>query len=229
MNRATLIIYTLIILLTVMESCGGGKKKLFMPDSARWTDQDVPLSELDTGKVNTDSVGISDEMRKIFPLSDSLIEGRPVSFYLNRSDVSQTAKNFYLLRFIPSVDNSETYYLCDSLLTQNDTTRPFYYFLFLRFYRLGEPWATDPELLPSYAVHYSMQFVDEFYQKLRMPQYKWSFKYWVNSISQNNIPTDDIAGYINKMQSKNAKYLTPALKREIHAFADSIVAHNARE
>src|SRR5579872_687035 len=100
-------------------------------DSNRWTDQDIPLIELDTVRVNTDSIIIADQMKKQFLPSDSLIDGRPVSFYLNRDDVSTVAKNFYLLLFIPS-DNDVTYAMSDSILTKNDTTRPFYYFLFIR-------------------------------------------------------------------------------------------------
>lgn len=217
------------ILLIILTSCGGGKKKMFMPDSSRWTDQDVPLEELATGSINTDSLIIFEKMKQLFPPGDSLIEGRPVSFYLNRVDVSLAAKNFFLLRFIPTEDDPMTYSILDSLLSKNDITRPFYYFLFLRFYRLGDPWATDPELLPSYAVDYSFQFVDEFYKKLEMSQYKWSYKYWVKSISLNKIPTDDIQEYLIKEQSKKAKKLTPILRHEIRTFTDSIVAHNARE
>src|SRR5436190_24114162 len=110
-------------------SCSGGKKKLLMPDSSRWTDQDIPLEELPTGSINTDSLSTIDQMRKLFSPSDSLIEGRPVSFYLQRSDVSPAAKNFYLLRLVPTTDNPEIDAICDSLTTKNDTTRPFYYFL----------------------------------------------------------------------------------------------------
>ena len=222
-------IFLVFILLIIITSCGGEKKKLFMPDSSRWTDQDIPLNELDTGNVNANSINISEELKKLFSPADSIIEGRPVSYYLNRTDVSLAAKNFYLLRFIPTVDNPVTYSILDSILTENDTTRPFYYFLFLRFYRLGDTWATDPELLPSYAVGYSFHFVDEFYKKLEMPQYRWSYNYWVTSIALNKIPIDDIQSYLIKEQSKNAKKLTPMLQHEIHAFADSIVAHNARE
>ena len=231
MNRPTLIICALVILLSVIEGCGGEKKKLFMPDSVRWTDQDIPLGELDTGRVNTDSVITIDEMRKIFPISDSIIEGRPVSFYLNRADVSQIAKNFYLMRFIPSPDKP-TFSICDSLLTKNDTTRPFYYFLFLRLNKVtGDE--TLSEGLLDYAKEYSFRFVDEFYRKLNMPQYKWSYSTWVENIDfmESNLFSNPeyVRQDIIKTQSKNAKKLTPELKREIHAFADSIVAHNARE
>jgi hypothetical protein len=215
----------ILALLFATASCGGGKKKLFMPDSTRWTDQDVPLSELDTGNVNTDSVAVADEMKKLFLPSDSLIEGRPVSFYLSRRDVLPAAKNFYLLRLIPTIENPEVDAICDSLTTTNDTTRPFYYFLFLRLNRLGGDF-DDPEELPSYGMHYFFQFVDEFYKKLRMPQYKWSYSRWVYLISLNKISVDDIKTYIIDTQTKNAKHLTTSLREQIEAFADSVVAHN---
>ncbi|MEP7235496.1 MAG: hypothetical protein ABI778_09395, partial [Ignavibacteriota bacterium] len=151
--------------------------------------------------------------------------GRPVSFYLQRSDVPITAKNFYLNKLQPAQDE-QTFSIMDSLLTRNDTTRPFYYFLFLRFYRLGEDWATDPELLTPYAIGYGMKFVDEFYRKLHMPQYKWSYHNWVVSFSLNKFPTDDIKEYLIKEQTKNAKKMTAELKRQIVTFGDSIERYN---
>ncbi len=217
----------LFTLLLILASCGGGKSKLFMPDSSRWTDQDVPLSELDTVNVNTDSLNTSEEMKKLFPPSDSLIEGRPVSFYMNRGDVSVAAKNFYLLRLLPSQDEP-TFSILDSLCSKNDTTRPFYYFLFLRFYRLGEDWTTEPEVLPPFAISYSMDFVDEFYKKLQMPQYRWSYPYWVEMLSLNKFSVDDIRSYLIQIQTKKAKKLTKELRKEIAAFADSIVKHNSQ-
>lgn len=215
----------IVLLLMLLSSCGGGKGKLLLPDSSRWTDQDIPIEELQTGSVNTDSINIADQMKKLFSPSDSLIEGRPVSFYLDRRDVSTAAKNFYLLRLIPTIDNPEIYAICDSLMTKNDTTRPFYYFLFLRFFKLGGEW-DDPEILPGYAVDYSMQFIDEFYKKLEMPQYKWSYPHWVHAISLNKISTDDIRSYLINVQTKNAKKPTKELRQKIASFADSIVRHN---
>ena len=80
----------------------------------------------------------------------------------------------------------------------------------------------DPEVLPSYAVHYSMQFVGEFYKKLQMPQYKWSYSRWLFLISLNKIPTDDIRTYIISLQSKNAKHLSPSLRKQIEKFANDV-------
>jgi hypothetical protein len=208
-----LLLYVTLFLLT---SCGGGKKNLFMPDSNRWTDQDIPLNELDTGSINTDSIVISDKMRSLFHASDSLIEGRPVSFYLERADVSPIAKNFYLLKFIPSDDNA-TSSLCDSLLTTNDTTRPFYYFLFLRLFRLADGGLA--ELISNYAVHYAIEFVDDFYKKIDMPQYKWSYPEWVEYF----VAVKGNAGaYIISNQIKNAKHLTSSLRKKIQKFADDV-------
>jgi len=226
MRKTSLLLVCLTLVATLL-SCGERKGKLLVPDSLRYTDQDVPLEELSTGNVNTDSLATLDEMKRLSSSADSLIEGRPVSFYLQRSDVSLTAKNFYLLRFIPS-DNEETFALCDSLSTKNDTTRPFYYFLFLRFYRLGGEWTTDPELLPQSAIHYSMEFVDEFYRKLQMPQYRWSYHYWVESLSLNKFPVDDIKDYLIKVQMKRAKKPSRELRQQIAAFGDSIIKHNGQ-
>jgi hypothetical protein len=196
-----------------------------MPDSTRWTDQDIPLEDLDTGHVNTDSVAIVDRMKTLFPQTDSVIEGRPVSYYLDRRDVSAAAKKFYLLQLLPTTDNPDVDAICDSLTTKNDTTRPFYYFLFLRFNKLGGDF-DDPEELPSYGVHYFFQYVDEFYNKLKIPQYRWSYSRWVYLISQNKISTDDIKTYIISNQTKSAKHLTPVLRKEIESFADSVVTYN---
>jgi len=222
-----------IVLLVLLISCSGEKKKLFgSGDSSRWTDQDIPLSELDTVRVNTDSIIIADKMKELFPPSDSLVEGRPVSFYLNRRDVSLAAKNFYLLRFIPS-DNNETGSLCDSLLTKNDTTRPFYYFLYLRLNKIAD--GATAEMLPDAALEYSMKFVDEFYKKLELPLYRGEYMTWVYNVSymlwnslakgQDTADAASVRQYIISQQTKNAKYLTASLRNKISQFADSVATH----
>jgi hypothetical protein len=222
----------LFVLFALLASCSSEKKKLLMPDSTRWTDQDIPLNELDTVNINIDSINIADEMRKLFPPSDSLIEGRPVSYYLNRADVSLTAKNFYLLRFIPTV-NKATESICDSLLSRDDTTRPFYYFLFLRLNRISD--GALAEMLPDYALSYSTQFVDEFYKKIHLPQYKHTYMNWVHYVSymvwnsldkgEKNTDSNEVRQYIINKQTQNAKRLTPSLRRDIEKFADDVAAN----
>jgi hypothetical protein len=228
MSRVFLFLMISFFAFSATISCTGKKGKLGTGDTSRWTDQDVPLEELPAGNVNTDSLLLVEKMKQLFLPGDSLIEGRPVSYYLNRGDVSVAAKNFYLLRLQPSQDEA-TFSILDSLCSKNDTTRPFYYFLFLRFYKLGEDWVNDAELLPGYAIEYSLDFVDEFYKKLQMPQYKWSFPYWVKMLSLNKFPVDDIRTYLIGLQTKRTKQMTPKLRKQIAAFADSIVSHNARE
>ncbi|MDP4220944.1 MAG: hypothetical protein Q8916_02620 [Bacteroidota bacterium] len=216
---------SLIILIFLISSCGGSNKKPFMPDSTRWTDQDIPLDELPTGNVNTDSIERADKMRQMFPPGDSLIEGRPVSFYLQRSDISQTAKEFYLQRYTPISTDSKTVALCDSLLTKNDTTRSFYFFLFMRLSRLDPDEFGD--LLPRYADQYSLTFVDEFYRRIALPQYRWSYSTWVadvgsfESVGKSSSP-DEVRQHVIQLQMTNAKRLTLNLKKEIQNFADSV-------
>jgi len=226
-----------LVLFVILISCSGEKKKLFgSGDSSRWTDQDIPLSELDTGNVNTDSVAIADEMRKLFLPGDSLIEGRPVSFYLNRRDVSPVAKNFYLLHFIPAIDNM-TASLCDSLLTKNDTTRPFYYFLFLRLNRISGEDLHD--LLQNYALEYITRFVDEFYNKLQIPQYKSDYGMWTDYVyleswkssysGKEMADSSEIYQRIVTKHIQNVKHLTPILRSQIEKFANDVasIAHHA--
>jgi len=221
-----------LFLSTVLTSCGGGKKKLLMPDSTRWTDQDIPLDELPGGSVNTDSLLILEKMKAQFSSSDSLIEGRPVSLYLLRADVSQTAKDFYLLRFIPSTDDA-TFSLCDSLLTKNDTTRPFYYFLFLRMHRIADGALT--ESIADFSVKYSLHFVDEFYRRLHLPIYRSSYSDWVTDLASaapnlrsqtaaTPMTPEELKQYIISEQLKNAKKITPSLKHDMQLFADSVAS-----
>ena len=51
-----------------------------------------------------------------------------IKFYLNNSQVSKTAKDFYKGKFKPSDDN-RTMSILDSLNTRNNSTRPFYIYL----------------------------------------------------------------------------------------------------
>ncbi|MEI8134829.1 MAG: hypothetical protein WCH46_07090 [bacterium] len=221
----SLIILFLFVLFS-LTSCGDGKKKLFMPDSVHWTDQDIPLEDLPQATLNTDSVATLDQMKELFLPGDSLIEGRPISYYLNRIDISQTARDFYLKRFIPSAEPNtqrETYSLFDSLLTKNDTTRPFYYFLFLRLQKLED--SIDPiGYMDGSASTYAMKYVDEFYRRLKLPMYRSSFPYWVRHIvnSMPNISADEYRKEIIRDQSKNARKLTPELRLQIESFADSV-------
>jgi len=213
-------------LFALLPSCGGEKKKLFMPDSTRWTDQDVPLTQLDTISVNTDSLNLADDMRKLFPYSDSLIEGRPVSFYLNRRDISQTARDFYLLRFIPSSRppyDIITSSLADSLLTKNDTTRPFYYFLFLRLHKIAPDAGIEPDI-EQYGKAYAMNFPEEFYRKLSLPIYRATYSKWVNDVAQSasTVTPEEYRQSIISEQMKHAKKMTPELQKKIHDFADSV-------
>lgn len=197
-----------------------------MPDSTRWTDQDVPLDELPTGSVNTDSLVILDNMRSQFSAADSIIEGRPVSFYLNRADVSQTAKDFYSLRFIPS-GNDATFALCDSILSSNDTTRPFYYFLFTRMMRIADGGLAEG--MSDYAVKYILQYPKEFYKRLKEPLYKELYNNWVEFAASTlmlpgikNPTADEVRSYIIKEQTKKIKGLTASLRNEMEAFADTV-------
>jgi hypothetical protein len=221
--------FILIAILFILPSCSGGKKNLFMPDSSRWTDQDIPLEELDTGNINTDSVNTADKMKALFSPGDSLIEGRPVSFYLYRGDVSPVAKDFYLLRFIPS-DNPLTFSLGDSLLTRNDTTRPFYYFLFRRLRQISDEALTEG--LTNYAARYALTYPEEFFKKLRMPVYRASYSDWVLDFA-SSIPSlkivkereaDDVEAekYIVEAQLNNSRKPTKELRNTINKFAKDV-------
>jgi hypothetical protein len=169
------------------------------------------------------------KMVKLFPPADSLIEGRGVSFYLSRNDVPESAKRFYHLNFIPYADmynrNVDTASeLGDSLLTKNDTTRPFYYFLFLRLHQTVDTSFRLLSNMRGVGNDYSMTFVDEFYEKLRMPQYKKFYTFWVEDVANDvpNVSSKEYRQMIIKEQLKHAKKVTSALRKEIKLFADSV-------
>lgn len=197
-----------------------------MPDSTRWTDQDVPLNEISTGSVNTDSAVMAENMKTAFSPADSMVSGRPASFYLSRSDVSQLAKDFYMLKFIPG-DNAATYSLCDSILSRNDTTRPFYYFLFMRLMEISDGGLAEG--MTDEALKYFFQFPKEFYSHLREPLYRRYFNNWVEFIASSlmlpgieNPSADELKNYIVKKQTKKIKSVTTDLLSQITSFADSV-------
>lgn len=216
----------LLLSLTLITGCNSEKKKLFMPDSTRWTDQDVPLSEISTGSVNTDSVVMAENMKVAFSPADSMVSGRPASFYLNRSDVSQLAKDFYQMKFIPG-DNDATYPLCDSILSKNDTTRPFYYLLFIRLMRISDGGLAEG--MSDKALKYFFQFPKEFYSHLKEPLYREFYNSWVEFIASSlmlpgieNPSRDELKSYIVKEQTKKIKSVTTDLFSQITSFADSV-------
>lgn len=165
-------------------------------------------------------------MRSAFAPSDTLIEGRPVSFYLNRNDISNTARDFYLLKFIPS-DDEPTFALCDSILSKNDTTRPFYFFLFMRMMRISDEGLSEG--MSDYAVKYVLQYPHEFYTRLKEPAYRGYFGTWIEFVASalvlrgnENPSADDVRNYIIKEQTSKIKGITPSLRHEIESFADTV-------
>ena len=214
-------------------SCGGGKGKLGTGDTSRWTDQDVPLEELPTGTVNTDSLLILDEMKKEFPVSDSLVEGRPASWYLNRRDISNTARAFYLMKFVPS-DDDATFALCDSILTKNDTTRPFYFFLFQRIMRLAD--GALSEGITEYAQRYVLQYPEDFFKRIGSPVYKQFYNDWVSVVAfELEVPgtesptVDEVRNYILQEQIKHSLHLNSVLKAKISLFADDVAKQAGKQ
>jgi len=210
----------------ILSSCGGGKGKLLLPDSSRWTDQDIPLEEIQTGSINTDSIVMLDKMRSAFAPSDTLISGRPVSFYLNRPDISNIARDFFLLNFIPS-DNDATFALCDSILTVNDTTRPFYFFLFMRIMRISE--GSLSEGISNYAAKYVLRYPDEFFKRIGEPMYKQYYNEWVSTVAYDfAIPgfekptSEDVRSYIIREQISHTKHIIRVLRSKIEKFADAV-------
>ena len=78
--------------------------------------------------------------------------------------------------------------------------------------------------MAGYGKEYALNFVDEFYQKLRLPSYRSSYSYWVSDVVNSipNVTADEYRQIIIAEQTKHAKKLTPALKKEIRGFADSV-------
>jgi len=58
-----------------------------------------------------------------------ILSGKPITFYLNNSQIDRFSKMYYQGQF-KLYDNSETFAILDSVLTINDETRPFYFYIF---------------------------------------------------------------------------------------------------
>jgi len=57
------------------------------------------------------------------------INGRPIDFYLNHKDIDTPAKLFYKGKYA-LYDDEETFKFLDSVMTVNEETRPFYFFIY---------------------------------------------------------------------------------------------------
>ena len=198
-----------------------------MPDSLRWTDQDVPLQELDTGNVNIDSLLINEELEIVFAKADSIVSGRPVSYYLSRPDVSQNAKDLYLRKFIPSADE-KTFEIGDSLLSKNKATLPFYFFLFTKILRIAKGGLSYKVFFQ--AANFALYNPNEFFLRISEPNYRIYYSIWcqevANGIEQDvsRSPIGNMKQYVITEQTKHAKPLTPFMKEKILIFADSVAS-----
>ena len=91
--------------------------------------------------------------------SVDVISGKPVDFYLQHKDISNTAKLFYKGEYALS-DDDGTFSFLDSVLTDNYETRPFYFFILSQAVKISD--GAVSEYVSGVCVKYIGKFPCEF-------------------------------------------------------------------
>lgn len=91
--------------------------------------------------------------------TDSL-NGKPISYYLNHKNIDKYSKLFYNGEFA-MYDTDEFFSLMDSVLTKNNDTRPFYFYIFNRILDISDGCISDvaSEYCKKYVEKYPCEFL----------------------------------------------------------------------
>jgi hypothetical protein len=111
------------------------------------------------------------------------LAGRSIHFYLNHPAIDQQAKAYVQGTFQPS-DDQATFTLLDSLTTDNEETRAFYYFVFTDIMQQAD--GALAEVVGSYAMAYAEKFPEEYYRRMAQSTSEvvprtWAVYNWVRN------------------------------------------------
>jgi len=100
------------------------------------------------------------------------INGKPIAFYLNHKSIDTPAKLFYQGKYA-LYDDDQTFAFLDSLLTNNEETRPFYFFIFNQALRLSD--GALSEFMSGICRQYPCEFLKYFDNKVyKLDKEKWT-------------------------------------------------------
>ncbi len=103
------------------------------------------------------------------------ILGKPITYYLNNSQIDRFSKMYYQGQF-KIYDNSETFAILDSVMTVNNETRPFYFYIFNSI--LNQSDGAVSEYVAGICLKYLEKMPCEFLNYCKNEDYKVSISKW---------------------------------------------------
>ena len=121
----------------------------------------------------------------------SMLDGKPISYYLNHPSIDKNAKRIYGGELGFSRDTLPTC-IMDSLLTHNSETRPFYFFIFNQFVEQSNGKMID--LVALKCTEFVEKYPCEFFNSFNQPDLDINVVKWTTYIA---LSLKDRASYIN--------------------------------
>ena len=107
------------------------------------------------------------ELRVNKRTTDSIL-GKNITFYLNHKGIDDYSKLFYKGSFV-LYDNDETFAFIDSVLTDNNETRPFYFYVFNRVMDMSD--GAISEYVAGVCLDYFIKHTCEFYENYNSKEF----------------------------------------------------------
>lgn len=107
------------------------------------------------------------------------LNGKPITFYLNSPQIGRFSKMYYQGQF-KLYDNSETFAFLDSVMTLNNETRPFYFYIFNSV--LNQSDGALSEYVAEICLKYFEKLPCEFLDYSRSDDYKVNNSKWTGFI-----------------------------------------------
>jgi hypothetical protein len=152
----------------------------------------------------------------------SEIQNKPIEYYLNLPTIGETAKLFYKGEYAIH-DDEGTFRIIDSVLTMNEETRPFYFFLFNEIVKLSDGAIAEymSSVCTNYILRNSCEFLRHSKEKtLEIDVDKWTtlvafdlhdeknFQEFENGVKQSmDIGCEELTGEWNEIKNEIGKNL----------------------
>lgn len=112
------------------------------------------------------------------------LNGKPISFYLNNSQIDKKSKKFYEGELKIIRDSIPPYFM-DSLLTKNSETRPFYFFIFNQLVDMSN--GKMVTVISSKCTEYVQMYPCEFFNSFNQSDVNINVVKWTTYIGQTLI------------------------------------------
>ncbi len=129
----------------------------------------------------------------------STIKGKPITFYLNHSEIDKFSKMFYQGQFT-LFDNSETFRFIDSVMTKNKETQPFYFYLFNSIISMSD--GALSEYIAGVCLDYFELYTCEYFSSVESKEYNVNETEWTTYIGWQLYAQPEFEKFKNKMEMK---------------------------